>query len=65
MNRWKQYFQDLLGGSEMEVCYMRKETEQDTNEVEEMPNANEYLTTDDSKDATEKIQIIDHQDQII
>jgi hypothetical protein len=46
MNRWKLYFQDLLGGSEMEVSHMRKETEQETkiNEVEEMPNENEYLT---------------------
>jgi hypothetical protein len=33
MNRWKLYFQDLLGGSEMEVSFMRKETEQETNEV--------------------------------
>jgi hypothetical protein len=34
MNKWKQYFQDLLGRSEMEVIHMRKETEQETNEVE-------------------------------
>jgi hypothetical protein len=27
MNRWNQYFQNLLGGSEMEVSYMRKEEE--------------------------------------
>jgi hypothetical protein len=40
MNRWKQHFQDLLGGSEMEVNCMRKETEQETNEVEEMLNEN-------------------------
>jgi hypothetical protein len=31
MNRWKQYFKDLLGDSEMEVSYVRKETEQETN----------------------------------
>jgi hypothetical protein len=59
MNRWKWYFQDLLGGAEMEVSYMRKETEQETNEVEEMPNENEYLTTEDIKDAIEKLKIID------
>jgi hypothetical protein len=34
--RWKQYFQDLLGGSEMEVSCMRKKSEQETNEVEEI-----------------------------
>jgi hypothetical protein len=33
MNRWKQYFRDLLDASDMEVSYMRKETEQETNEV--------------------------------
>jgi hypothetical protein len=34
MNRWKQYFQNLLGGSEMEVTYVRKETEQGINKLE-------------------------------
>jgi hypothetical protein len=33
MNWWKQYFQELLGGSEMVVSYMRKDTEQEANEV--------------------------------
>jgi hypothetical protein len=33
MKRWKKYFQDLLGGSEMEVNYRRKETKQECNEV--------------------------------
>jgi uncharacterized coiled-coil DUF342 family protein len=32
---------------------MRKETEQETNEVYEMLTENEYLTTDDIKDAVE------------
>jgi hypothetical protein len=65
MNRWKYYFQDLQGGAEMEVRYMRKETEQETNEVEKTPNENEYLTIEDITDATEKLKITDCLDQII
>jgi hypothetical protein len=42
INRWKQYFQDLLGGTEMEVYYMKKETEQETNGAGEMLSENEY-----------------------
>jgi hypothetical protein len=40
----------------MEVSYVRTETEQETNEVEEMLNANECTTTEDINDATEKLQ---------
>jgi hypothetical protein len=47
MNRWKQHFRDLLGGSEMEVNCMGKETEQETNEAEEMLNENEYPNIED------------------
>jgi hypothetical protein len=42
MNSWKRYLQDLLGGAEVEVSYMRKETEQETNEVEQMLTENDY-----------------------
>jgi hypothetical protein len=56
MNRWKQHFQDLVGGSEMDANCMRKETEQETNEVEEMLNENEYLTIEDIKEAIEKLK---------
>jgi hypothetical protein len=44
---------------------MRKETEQETNEVGEMPNKNEYLTMEDIMDAIGKLKIIDCLDQII
>jgi hypothetical protein len=44
---------------------MRKETQQETNEVEEMANENEYLTIEDIKDATEKLKITDCLDKII
>jgi hypothetical protein len=37
INIWKQNFHDLFGGSRSEVSYMRKGTEQESNEVEEMP----------------------------
>jgi hypothetical protein len=50
MNRWKQ---DLLGASELEVSCMRKETERETNELDEVPTENEYLTTEDMKYAVE------------
>jgi hypothetical protein len=32
---------DLLKASEREVSYMRQETQQETKEIEEMPNENE------------------------
>jgi hypothetical protein len=35
---------------------MTKETEQETNEVEEMANENECLTIEDIKDAIEKLK---------
>lgn len=38
----------------MEVSYMRKETEQESKEREEMPNENEYPAIEDITDATEK-----------
>jgi hypothetical protein len=44
MNKWKQYIQDLLGGSQMEVSYTKKEIKQETNQVEEMSKENEYPT---------------------
>jgi mannosyltransferase OCH1-like enzyme len=56
MNRWKQYFQDLLRGSEMEVSHTRKETEQEINDVEEMSNEKEYLIIEDIEDAIEKLK---------
>jgi hypothetical protein len=39
MNKWKQYFQDLLGDVRNGSC-LRKETEKKTNKVEEMPKEN-------------------------
>jgi hypothetical protein len=43
-------------GSFKNESHMRKETEQGTNEVEEMPNENEYLTIEDIKDAIGKLK---------
>jgi hypothetical protein len=40
----------------MEVSYVRKETEQETNKVKEMLNENEYPTTEDVKDAIQKLK---------
>jgi hypothetical protein len=54
MDSLKHNFQDLFGGSEMKVSHMRKETEQESNEVEEVPNENEYTTMEDITNATEK-----------
>jgi hypothetical protein len=42
--------------SEMEVSYMRRETKQEINEIEEMPNENEYPTIEDTEDAREKLK---------
>jgi hypothetical protein len=36
--------------------YVRKETEQEANEVEEMLNENEGITTEDNKDAMVKLK---------
>jgi hypothetical protein len=44
INRWKKY-------------YMRKETKQETNEVEEMSNENECRNIGESKDKLEKLKI--------
>jgi hypothetical protein len=52
MNRWKQCFQDLLVGSEIEVSCMRKETEQET------LTENESQTTEDIKYVVEKLKNI-------
>jgi hypothetical protein len=56
--KWKQDFQDLLGGPEMEASHMRKETVQESKEVEDMPNENEneYPTIEDIKNAIEKLK---------
>lgn len=40
MNKGKQYFQDLLGGPEVEVSCMIKETKQETNGAEEISKMN-------------------------
>jgi hypothetical protein len=56
MNRWKQYFQDLLGGSETKVNYMKKKMAQETNEVKEMPIKKEYLTIEFIKNAIVKLK---------
>jgi hypothetical protein len=40
----------------MEIIYVWKETEQETLEVEEIPNENEYPRIEDTKDTIEKLK---------
>jgi hypothetical protein len=50
----------------MEVSFMRKGTEQETNKVEEIPNENECPTIEYIKDSDREVnKIIDHLVHII